>query len=279
METRAPARRGGALETGLRILEALAAGRTMGVTELSRRVGADKANVYRLLKVLGASGYVRQDDASKEYRPTARLVALAGEIIHDMDLLTVVRPLMDALKEATDESTHVSVPTDLGAIYVAQKRNRGVSVDTEIGSISPLHATACGKAIYAFLPAERWHALVPDPLPRYTMRTIESLSALERNFAQVRERGYAIDDEELEVGVRCIAAPIFDMHGEVIGALGVSGAATRVTLDRVESLATLVMEFTGRATLELGGRSPLDAEGRGWSGLLEDPIPRTGRFV
>jgi DNA-binding IclR family transcriptional regulator len=252
-----PTRRGGALETGLDILETLAMFRSLGVTEISRHVGADKANVHRLLQVLRARGYVEQDGASKEYRATAQLLAMAGAVVRGLDLISVVRPLMLGLLEQSGESVHVAVPTARGAVYVAQERPKGrISVETEIGSEPPIHSTATGKSLYAFLGPERLHAVVRVPLQRYTVRTIESMTALEADLIRVRERGYALDDEEYSPGVRCVAAPIFGLHGDVVAALGVSGPATRMTLEHVEASAEMVRQAAAAATRELGGQVP-----------------------
>lgn len=248
-------RRAGSLETGLDVLETLAVGRSLGVTEISRRVGADKANVHRLLKVLRARGYVRQDEASKEYQPTAQLVAVAGAIIREMNVLSIVQPFMIRLRRETGESTHLAVPTSFGAVYVAQERSKGVvSVETEIGSAAPLHCTATGKALYAFLPLELLHTLVHDPLESYTMRTITSLAELESDLVRVRERGYAVDDEEYVAGVRCVAAPLFDLHGGVVASLGLSSPATRLALEDVEAAGAVVKAIADQATAQLGGQ-------------------------
>lgn len=257
MATKTVARRGGSLETGLRILETLASAHSLGVTEIARRIGADKANVYRLLGVLRSLGYVYQDDASKEYRPTAQLVAVAGSIIRKMDVMSIVRPLVGSLVQETGESVHVAVPTRLGAVYVAEERSKGVvSVETEIGSQAPPCCTATGKALYAFLSSEALHAVLQDPLIKHTPRTLESVAAVETDLARVRERGYALDDEEFVLGVRCLAAPVFDLHGDVVASIGISGPASRITLEHIQPLAELVKRAATEATRQLGGSSP-----------------------
>lgn len=251
-------RRAGTLSTGLDILEALAsASNGLGVTELAEQVGSDKGNVHRLLKVLKERGYVEQSESTRRYHASVQLVALSGRLLRSLDLLHVARPVMLELREATRESIHLAKRNRVGGVYVAQERNSArVSVETEIGSQPILHATATGKALLA-ASRERLGELVSEPLRAFTPRTITDLKRLRWELDRVVEQGYAVDDEELNPGVRCVAAPVFDMYGTTVGCIGLSGPATRVTIETLPRFGAAIREAAWRITAGIGGEPPL----------------------
>lgn len=129
-----------------------------------------------------------------------------------------------------------------------------VSVETEVGARPPLHCTATGKAVVAHLSEAHARGLLGDgPFEQFTYRTLTTLDAVLAELAHVRQRGYAIDDEELNAGVRCVAAPVFGLEGAVVGCIGVSGPTQRLGIDRVPAVAELVMAAASRVTAGLGG--------------------------
>jgi len=252
-------RRGGALESGLAILEVLADHRRgLGVTEVAGALGLDKGNTHRLLHVLQERGYVEQDPLTRLYRTTAQVLALSGAVLRHLDLRTVAEPVCEDLLEATSESVHASQLVSSGVVYVLQRRAAfRVGVDTEVGTRPPLHCTATGKSVLAQLPAAQLDVLLPaEPFEHYTLRTHTTRAGLLRDLAEVRERGFAVDDEEFNPGVRCVAAPIFGMEGSVVGCLGVSGPVQRMGLDRLPEVAELVVRAAHDVTSGLGGRVP-----------------------
>lgn len=251
-------RRAGTLSTGLDILEVLAsASNGLGVTELAEQVGSDKGNVHRLLKVLQERGYVEQSESTRRYHASVQLVALSGRLLRSLDLIEIARPVLQRLREATGESVHLAKANRSGGVYIAQERNSArVSVETEIGSRPILHATATGKALLA-ATRNRLDGLVTEPLDAYTPRTITDIDRLRRDLDRVVERGYAIDDEELNIGVRCVAAPVFDMYGTTVGCIGLSGPSTRVTMKALPQLGTAIREAARQITAGIGGEPPM----------------------
>jgi len=113
-------------------------------------------------------------------------------------------------------------------------------VTTGVGTLAPLHCTALGKSLLAFST----EAVFPSELQAFTPRTITDAETLRRHLEQVRQQGYAVDDEEYDFGVRCVAAPVFDYRGKAVGAIGISGPAGRMTLERVAEFATVVREVS-----------------------------------
>jgi len=270
-----PRGRAGTLESGLDIIECLVEqAAPAGVTELAAELDMDKANVHRLLKVLVARGWVVQHPETKRYTPTAHIVGLAGSLLRKLDLRSAAEEVCARLLEQTGESIHLSQVTTSGPVYILQRRPAfRLSVATEVGARPPLHATSTGKAVAAYIDDKRLHDWMAGPLESFTYRTHTSMDALERDLATVRERGFALDDEEFNSGVRCVAAPIFGIDGDVIGCVGISTPTQRVSIERLGELATAAVGAAREITGNMGGPverhpAPLSPAGGTTSGVV-----------
>ncbi len=250
--------RGGALLRGLKVLELVCSNRAgFGVSEISRLTGIEKGNVHRILKTLESVGYVSQHAETRKYRGEAEVLALARAALGGMDIIAVARQPMMLISEETGESVHLAQRTRRGGVYVAQKRQPGrITIETEIGAHPIIHATATGKALTAFDEWSHVEELLQNPMTAFTPKTITSAPELQADLARVRERGYAIDDEELTPDVRCVAAPIFDFFGAVIGCVGISGPASRMSDERLGVMGSRVRDTADAITQKLGGRPP-----------------------
>ena len=247
---------GGALMTGLDVLEALGSvPGPIGLSELARVLDADNGHVHRLLAVLTKRGYVHRDESSKTYILGAGVVQLAGSLLRNMDLVTEARPLMRELMSATGESVHLAHRTVGGGVYLARERlARRVTVETEIGSPVVVHATSTGKALYCRDSAEVLESVVDwDALERFTERTITDRQGLLSDLAATSERGFALDNEELSLGVRCVASPVVDISGNIRASIGISGPATRLDASTIGRCAVLVCSAAKTLSEILGG--------------------------
>jgi IclR family acetate operon transcriptional repressor len=253
-------RRGGTLETGLDLLEVLSMlpdpAQGVGVTGLAELVGADKANVHRLLVVLERRGYVLQDPTSRRWTLSVAVVRLAGRVLRSLDVRQAAAPVLRRLVLEQGETAHLAVATATGGLYVLQERPEGrVSVETDLGAAPVLHASATGKALLAWSEPSERRSQLPRMLEPYTPRTIRDQVALESDLRSVRRRGYAVDDEELQEGVRCVAAPVFDLGGSVVATVGLSGPVDRVPKARLPSLGRAAMSAAQEVSLALGASS------------------------
>lgn len=245
----------GALATGLRMLELLASAHgPLGVTEIADQLSLDKANAHRTLAALVRLGYVEQDPSTRRYGATVRIVELARSILDSRDLTVVAAPHLKTLWAASGENTHLAVLAGDHVVYVSTLNGTTLlSANAAIGQAGPLHCIATGKAIIANLPRGTAEALIQNlDFESFTPRTIASPEALQKELAQVRVTGYAVDDREYHPGVRCIAAPIFGIGG-VIASLGISAPADRMDSDRLRVLAPIVVDTAARISRELGG--------------------------
>jgi IclR family KDG regulon transcriptional repressor len=228
------------LARGLQFLEILSEADQEGVriTELAEQLQIDKGTASRLAQTLAHYGYAERDEVTHRYRLGARVVHLSRSVIRRTPLRETAKPFLHELVERTGECAHLGVPAQGKVLYLDQEQSPAtLRVNADIGMLAPLHCTALGKALLAFGGAK-----LPEALSVHTARTITDAEMLRINLEITRKQGYAVDDEEFDYGVRCIAVPVYDFREKVIGAMGISGPAGRITLERIPTLAQIVVE-------------------------------------
>ena len=227
------------LARGLKILNLLATARDeVGITELAEYLKVDKGSASRLVQTLAKYGYAEKNLDTQRYRLGPQVVKLSQSLLSGMSLRDEAKPCLRQLVDSTNECAHLAILARGQAFYLDQVQSPAtLQVNTDIGTLAPLHCTALGKVLQAF-------GNVPGPaeLHAYTPRTITDPELLETHMERVRRQGYALDDEEYTIGVRCAAAPVYDISGKVVGAIGISGPANRMTLEHLPDLAAKVVE-------------------------------------
>src|SRR5947207_7786499 len=244
------------VDRALDLLEALATAEgEVSITALAARTGLHVSTVHRLLATLLRRGYVRQNPDTSRYYAGAKLATLAEGRSRFGELRLRARPLLRSLTEATRETANLVVLDDLQAVYIETMPSpQVVRPFTAVGNRTPLHATGAGKALLANLPAVRRDALLERlDLRGYTARTIVDRAILRRTLDEVREKGYALDDEEYDEGVRCVAVAVVGAPGREaaagapVAALSISAPASRLSRQRCAELAPVLR----RAAAEL----------------------------
>ncbi len=230
------------LAKALDLLDALEAHEPLTLTELSARAGVNKTTALRVLANLEERGYVEREVATGRYRLGYRLLQLGARKSRGLDLRTVARPILQRLQAEFDETVNLAVPDRDGIVYIdIVESARGLRMAATIGQRDDYHSSSLGKAIMAWWPASILEDFVRrHPLAPKTRRTVVEPEALASELARVRARGYAVDDEENELGARCVGAPVFDHRGSVVGAISMAGPASRLTPDRVAGLGSSV---------------------------------------
>jgi DNA-binding IclR family transcriptional regulator len=226
----------------------------LGVTELAERVGLHKSTVHRFMVNLDAAGLVERNPRSGRYRLGLHIFELGGLVMQQMNLWDEALPFLEGLVRDTGETGHLAVLDGGEAIYIERvEARRALRVPSAIGRGYPAHATNLGKVLLADLPRERVAEIVAERgLAAYTPHTITDMAELEAELERIRARGFAVDNEEYDEGLRCIGAGVRDHSGRVVSALGIGGPATRITPERVEELAGLVKAAADGLSRRLG---------------------------
>ena len=237
------------LVKAFQILESLAQDGPMGLNTLSAKTGFPASTVHRILATLGHLGYIRQENGTRQYGVSLKMLELTQGLREDLDIITVARPLMREAMEATGETVNLVVFEGAEAVYVEQVNNTRslLRMFTKVGARVPLYCSGVGKAYLAHQPQDKvLEYLARTRMKPLTRSTITDKAGLLRELDRVRERGFARDQEEIENGVACVAAPIWHA-GKVVGGLSISGPSTRVTDETAPELGREVM----RAALEI----------------------------
>ena len=243
------------IERALDILESVsAADGGISVKEVSARLGLPFSTVHRIMALLAHRGYLEQDKSSKRYWLGMGVLLLRGAFLRTARLEDVGYTLLRELARATGEACHLAVLYGGEVVYVRTAEGSNVSLlYTPPGKRAPVHCTSLGKAMLSRLPLTEVRKIVEQKgLPAMTPNTIRSWEELVEELARVRERGYAVDDEEFELGVRCIGAPVLDYSGRVVAAISVAGPSVRLNRERWPELALAVMRTAEAISSTLG---------------------------
>lgn len=229
------------------------AGRPLGIAELSQAMGLAPSTIHRILQTLTAKGYIHQDAGSKRYDIGPEIVEISRSLYLRYDLVRRVRPYLQELVDLTGETAHLAELYGTSAMYLSQLEPLSmVRMFTTPGSVTPLYCSDVGKLFLADLPPARVEDILRKTgLRPRTPHTLTDPAQLEEELQRVREQGYAEDDEEREIGVRCLSAPILNGAGKVLAAIGIAGPGGRVLKERLPELAGYVKGTAGRAATEL----------------------------
>lgn len=198
---------------------------------LAERSGFNKSTAHRMLSTLIAMGYVAQDDLSRYYRLTIRMFEVGSSVVHGMDLISIAKPYLFDLCHTLGEVVNLAVPdgNDVLYVYMEEGGQNAVRVNSHVGARNPMYCTACGKAIMAVHTdseiAEMWQN---SEIQQYTPTTITSFERLMQEIDEIRTVGYALDNQEYEPGIWCLAISIVDYSGNAQGAVSVSAPVSRV---------------------------------------------------
>lgn len=218
----------------------------MSVSELSRSTAISRPSLYRILTSLEKRGWVAREDQA--WLIGAGIADLNEPGPRSSNIIERTRPALVRLWEEFGETVNLGIPSRDEVLYLDILESvRGLRTGAQVGSRDPLHATALGKVFLAARPSSDVRRLIGDSeLPRLTPHTIVALAPMMRELATVAERGWALDDEESEIGVRCIAAPVRDRDGRTIAAISLSAPAVRIDDDTLLTIAQAVhTEATG----------------------------------
>lgn len=249
------------LSRALGLLEHLAgaAERGISLTDLARSARLAPSTTHRLLATLEKQGFAELDTERGLWFVGVRTFVVGNAFLAHRDFVATARPFMRRLMEESGESVNLGILDEGELVFLSQVECREMMrMFVRLGARVPAHASGVGKALLAALPEEAVNAILERRgLQRFTDNTIDARAILRDNLARVRKLGYAFDDEEHAVGLRCVASTLHDELGEPIAAISLSGPRARITDQRVEVLGRLVRDTADRITRALGGRLPV----------------------
>lgn len=240
------------------ILEFIAANGPSGVVEIGTALGLHKSTVHRMLLSLISMEYVMQDEKTGKYELTFKMVRLSSQFLSKIDIYSIAHPYIERLANACQETVHLVQRTGNEVVYIDKVepiglRESSIRMASHIGLMRPMYCSGVGKAILAELPMEEVHEIWEQSNPeKKTEYTITSLEQLELEIASIKTKGYALDNEENEIGVRCIAAAILDYQNKAKYAFSISSTVNRMTDERVVELATHVQNMKEELSWRLG---------------------------
>ena len=229
------------LDRAMMILEALAQAGGGTLTELATGLEQSPSTAYRVLTTLESRGIVELDTQQQTWHVGPGAFRIGSAFLRRTNLAERARPIMQELMETTGETANLGIENGDSVLFVSQvETHASIRAFFPPGTKSPLHASGIGKALLAHKSATRIETFVEAGLEAFTSRTLTEPSDLSENLATIRKRGFSVDDEERNDGMRCVAAAVFNATGQAVAGLSISGPSARVTPDRIDDLGQRV---------------------------------------
>ncbi len=241
------------VDRAITVMELLSSQGWSGVTEVANELDIHKSTAYRLLATLRDRGLVEQDSATEKYRLGFGMVLLASSVTADLDIVRYARPVCERLSDETEETVTVTALEAGEAVVIHQSISNSsmMAVDWS-GWHTPLHASAAGKVLLAYMPKEQRRRILRKPLEELTENTVTDRDVLQQQLQEIRTTGYGRTIEELEVGINAVGAPIWDSNGSVIAAVAVSGPVFRLPEESVPEAGELIIKAAAEISRSLG---------------------------
>ena len=229
-------------------------GSAMNMTEISKKLELYPSTIHRILDTLKHWGYVEQDPKSQKYRLGLKLLELGMAKLHQMDLAREATPYLKELVKQCNETAHLGILEEGEVMYLAKEESsQTIRMISYVGKRAPLHCTALGKILLAYMSEKERKKILEDKgLPRLTENTITDKKELEKELSKVREQGFALDREENEKDVRCVAAPIRNYQGEVMAAISISSPIFRIDRNEQNDLKETLLRISKKISKRLG---------------------------
>jgi IclR family KDG regulon transcriptional repressor len=238
------------VERALDILETFVTSQTsLGITELGRIVRLNKSTIYRIVQALGKKGYVIQDEQTKKYRASYKILGIAGSLLRQNEFREMAGTHLEGLAKKALQTVQLAILEGNEVVFVDQREGCRdvIQLRLRIGDRAPLHCTASGKSILAFLREHELEELFKNyRLEARTPKTITTISKLKRQLQVIRKNGYSFCDAEFHRDIRAVGAPILGMNMQVIGSVVLSMPTIRMKTNQVAYYGEMVKE-TGRA--------------------------------
>ncbi len=243
------------LERAMEVFEFLSEGQGTPLTQLASDLNQSPATVYRILVTLEKRGLVEFDHVAQLWHIGPKAFVIGARFIRRTNLVERARPIMRKLMEATGETANLGIQQEGSVLFLSQVETQAsIRAFFPPGTLSPMHASGIGKALLAHMDDVRLEKLLrSEDFEQFTDHSITDPVALKTHLIEIRSKGYSVDNEEKNTGMRCIAAPVFDFNGEAIAGISVSGPTSRIEPARLEQLIAPVISAARDLSLAIGG--------------------------
>jgi IclR family acetate operon transcriptional repressor len=248
-----------AVERALAMLEAVAQEPDgLSNAEISRKLKIPKSSASYILRTLEKQAYLKRDTETGKYRVGLKILSLSRGALSGIDVREVALPVMRHLMEKTNLTCHLAILDGPEAVYIEKVEPQGfIRMDTWVGRRMRVHATSVGKALVAHIPQERLEKILADSgMEKRTPKTITTVPRLLKDLEKVRAQGYAVDDEENNMGARCLGAPVFNQSGAIEASIGLSGTTNQVNAQTMPRILEALKDAARHVSMQLGYRVP-----------------------
>jgi len=248
-----------AVERALAMLEAVAQEpEGLSNAEISRKLQIPKSSASYILRTLEKQAYLNRDPQTGKYRVGLKILSLSRGALSGIDVREVALPIMRHLVEKTGLTCHLAILDGPDAVYIEKVEPPGfIRMDTWVGRRMRVHATSVGKAMAAHISQERLEKILADRgMEKRTAKTITTLPRLLKDLEKVRAQGYAVDDEENNMGARCVGAPVFNQSGAIEASIGLSGTTNQVSAHAMPRILEALKDAARHVSMQLGYRAP-----------------------
>lgn len=243
------------VDRALQILECFSSKeKELGVTEISKLLSLHKSTTFGLLATLENRGYIEQNFRNGKYKLGLKLFELGIQVQENMDLGDIAKPYLDELVKENNETVHLVINDKGQAVYIDKvEGTTSMRMYSQLGKRPPMYCTGVGKVILAFMPEEFLDKyLEQEELEKLTPYTIIDKECLKKELKQIKTHGFSVDNEEIEIGLKCVAAPIRNHKEEIVGAISIAGPTSRMTLEKIEILSGVIRAVAMEISNKLG---------------------------
>jgi len=242
------------VDKALLIMKLLAEkGRVMKLTEISEELDINKGTLHGLISTLKFHGFIDQDGKTQKYRLGLYLIELGDTASKSLDIIQITSPIIEEVSNKLQETVHIAKLDNFDVVYVDKKESKqSMRIYTSIGSRNPAYCTGVGKAMLAYLDEDTLNMLLPEKVEKFTPNTVTDKEEFIKRLKLIKEKGYALDNEEFSVGLKCVAAPIFNHEGKAIYGLSVSGPSVRMTEEKVQESIKLIKLAAEKISRKIG---------------------------
>lgn len=232
------------LKKGIETLMFLASRKSVGVTELADELIVNKSTAFRILDTFLEAGMVEKNSETLKYKLGPAILQLSEQYYKNFNIIALAKPIMEKLAADIRESVHLCVCSNNRAVIIEQiMSDSRLVVNAKIGNSEPLHCSSVGKCLLAFAPAETRGKMIEGiDFEIFTDKTIGSKEMLLSELEDISQKGYAVDDGELSLDIKCVAVPVKDERGACVYSLGASGAKSRMTQEKLDRIIPLMLK-------------------------------------